>query len=161
MPGSDEAVRRDLVRLLQMAYSGEKAAALAYQGHARSLADPAQRKTVEEIERDEWIHRETVGSLLGRLGARPSRVREIRSAVVGHALSFLCGWSGWFLPMFFAGKLETKNVREYDRAAELARGLGLDDFLPELSEMAEAEVRHEKYFLEIVGRKVPERRAMR
>jgi rubrerythrin len=140
-----------------MAYSGEKAAALAYQGHARSLSDSVQQKAVLEIEQDEWVHREKVGALLAKLGARPSPLREIRSAVVGHTLSFLCGWSGWFLPMFFAGKLETKNVREYDRAADYARRLGLDDFLPELSEMAEVEVRHEKFFLEIVGRKAPVR----
>ena len=152
-----EQVRRDLVRLLQMAYSGEKAAALAYQGHARSLSDPLQKKAVLEIEQDEWVHREIVGRLLAKLGARPNRVREIRSAVVGHTLSFLCGWSGWFLPMLFAGKLETKNVREYDRAADWARQLGLEEFLPDLTEMAEVEVRHEKFFLEIVGRKVPAR----
>jgi rubrerythrin len=156
MPDS-ERVRRDLVRLLQMAYSGEKAAALAYQGHARSLSDPAQKKAVLEIEQDEWVHRRMVGALLAKLSAGPSRVREIRAAVVGHTLSFLCAWSGWFLPMFFAGKLETKNVREYDRAADWARQIGLTDFLPDLDEMAQVEVRHEKFFLEIVGRKVPAR----
>lgn len=156
MPDS-ERVRRDLVRLLQMAYSGEKAAALAYQGHARSLSDPTQKKAVLEIEQDEWVHRRMVGALLAKLSARPSRVREIRAAVVGHTLSFLCAWSGWFLPMFFAGKLETKNVREYDRAAHWAGQLGLTDFLPDLAEMAQVEVRHEKFFLEIVGRKAPVR----
>jgi hypothetical protein len=31
-----------LVTLLQKAYSGEKAAAFAYIGHARSLRDPAE-----------------------------------------------------------------------------------------------------------------------
>jgi rubrerythrin len=161
MSGSDESVRRDLIRLLQMAYSGEKAAALAYQGHARSLSDPAQRKRVEEIERDEWVHRKTVGRLLAALGARPAAHREVRAAVVGHTLSVLCAVSGWFLPMFFAGRLETKNVAEYDRAAEYAKALGLETFLPDLTEMAEVEVQHERFFLEVLGRKAPERSGAR
>ncbi len=49
--------RLKLVQLLQLAYSGEKAAALAYQGHARSVRDPAQKAMIEKIEKDEWVHR--------------------------------------------------------------------------------------------------------
>ena len=74
-----EATRRKLVRLLQRAYSGEKAAALAYQGHAASVKDPAEAAMIRKIENDE---------------------------------------RGWFLPMFFAGRLETRNVDEYDTAAK-------------------------------------------
>lgn len=149
--------RRKLVRLLQLAYSGELAAALAYQGHARSVKDPQERAMITKIEKDEWEHRETVGRLLADLGARPIRIRELRASVVGNLLSFLCAWMGWFLPMYMAGKLETKNVEEYDRAAEYATALGLDHFLPPLRKMAEAEVLHEKYFFEVVGKKPPAR----
>ena len=45
-----------LVKLLQKAYSGEKAAAFAYIGHARSLRDPAAKAAVRQIEEDEWKH---------------------------------------------------------------------------------------------------------
>ena len=93
----------------------------------------------------------------GESRARPVKLREIRASVVGHVLSFLCAWMGWFLPMYMAGKLETKNVEEYDRAAEYANALGLDHFLPPLRKMAEAEVLHEKYFFEILGQKPPAR----
>jgi demethoxyubiquinone hydroxylase (CLK1/Coq7/Cat5 family) len=154
---SDET-RRQLIRLLQLAYSGEKAAALAYQGHARSVRDPEEKKTIEKIERDEWIHREKVGRLLDRLGARPLVLREIRSSVVGNALSFLCRFSGWFLPMYFAGKLETKNVCQYDKAAEYAAAVGRPDFIPDLMEMAAVEIEHEKFFLGTLGRPVAEKR---
>ena len=149
--------RRKLVRLLQLAFSGELAAALAYQGHARSVKSPEERAMITKIEKDEWEHRETVGRLLEDLGARPLKVRELRASLVGHVLSFLCGWMGWFLPMYMAGKLETRNVEEYDRAAEYAAALGLDHFLPPLRKMAEAEVLHEKYFFEVLGRKTPAR----
>lgn len=154
---SREETRQKLVRLLQLAYSGEKAAALAYQGHAASVKNPAEAAMIRKIENDEWIHREKVGRLLHELGAAPLALRELRSAVVGHTLSFLCRFTGWFLPMFFAGRLETRNVDEYDTAAGWAREIGLDHFLPELQEMAAVEVEHEKYFLETIGRRPPPR----
>ncbi len=145
------------MRLLQLAYSGEKAAALAYQGHARSVRDPAEKAMIRKIENDEWVHREKVGKLLSRLGALPLTVREVRATVVGNALSFFCGLTGHFLPMFLAGKLETKNVCEYEKAAGWAAALGLEDFLPDLREMAAVEVEHEKYFFEVIGRQAPPR----
>ena len=43
--------------------------------------------------------------------------------------------------------------------AAWAKEIGLDHFLPELSEMAAVEVLHEKYFLETIGRKAPSRGA--
>ncbi|MDQ2870189.1 MAG: ferritin-like domain-containing protein [Acidobacteriota bacterium] len=150
--------RKMLVRLLQLAYSGEKAAALAYQGHARSVRDPDEKAMIAKIENDEWIHRRKVGALLDRLGARPLAVREARASAVGHTLSVLCSLAGWFLPMFLAGRLETRNVCEYEKAAGWAAELHLDDFLADLREMAAVEVEHEKYFHEVIGRNAPERR---
>jgi rubrerythrin len=150
-------IRGRLVRLLQLAYSGEKAAALAYQGHARSVRDPAEKAMISKIENDEWVHRRKVGVLLERLGARPLPFREARSSAVGHTLSLLCGVAGWFLPMFLAGKLETKNVCEYEKAAGWAAELGMSDFIPDLMEMASVEVEHEKYFFEVTGRVAPPR----
>ncbi len=148
-------VRRQLVRLLQLAYSGEKAAALAYQGHARSVSNPEERTMILRIENDEWVHRRKVGQLLERLGARPLPIREARASAVGHILSFLCGFTGRFLPMFLAGRLETKNVCEYEKAAGWAHELGLEDFLPDLREMAAVEVEHEEYFHRVIGRETP------
>ena len=46
-----------MVTLLQKAYSGEKAAALAYIGHAASLRSPAA-KAAAPIEADGSAHRE-------------------------------------------------------------------------------------------------------
>ncbi len=85
-------------------------------------------------------------------------VREARASAVAHTLSVLCSLAGWFLPMFLAGKLETRNVCEYEKAAGWAAELHLDDFLPDLREMAAVEVEHEKDFHMVTGRKTPERR---
>jgi demethoxyubiquinone hydroxylase (CLK1/Coq7/Cat5 family) len=154
---SDET-RHQLVRLLQLAYSGEKAAALAYRGHSRSVRDLEEKAMIAKIEQDEWVHREKVGRLLAQLEARPLRSREIRSSLVGHALSLLCRFTGWFLPMYFAGKLETQNVCQYDKAAEYAAALGRPELIPDLMEMAAVEIEHEKFFLGVRGRSAPGQR---
>jgi len=50
----------ELVDLLQKAYSAEKAAAFAYQGHAGSVKDAIHKKEIHQIELDEWNHRDEV-----------------------------------------------------------------------------------------------------
>jgi rubrerythrin len=58
-----------LIGLLQLAYSGELAAAYAYRGHWKSVSDPEERHRIEEIEQDEWHHRKLVGEMLANLKA--------------------------------------------------------------------------------------------
>jgi rubrerythrin len=57
---------KELVDLLQRAYSAEKAAAFAYQGHAGSVKDPVQKKAIRQIELDEWNHRSEVLQIMNR-----------------------------------------------------------------------------------------------
>ena len=141
-PPSEEA----LIHILQLAYSGELAAGYAYHGHWRSLTDPVERQAVHKIEDDEWHHRRLVGDLLTRLGAGPSRQREVRANVIGRVLGFLCHVSGWLAPMFGAGKLESRNIREYEVAARYAQESDHSDFIECLLTMAEVEWDHEHYF---------------
>lgn len=143
--------RRQLVRLLQLAYSGEKAAAFAYSGHWRSVKNQAQKDRIRKIEEEEWEHRATVGRILETMGEKPALWREILMGLVGRSASFGCFVSGWFLPMYFAGKLEHANVNEYDTAAMHAGHLGLDEFLPELRAMTRTEQEHEIFFSEMVA----------
>ena len=140
------ANRGALIALLQLAFSGELAAAHAYRGHARSVADPEERKAIESIEREEWHHRELVGRMLAELGARASRARELRAALVGRVLGLLCHVSGWLAPMYGAGRLESRNIREYEAAARLARASGHAEWVDCLLTMAEVEWEHEHYF---------------
>jgi hypothetical protein len=140
------AARFRLIRILQHAYSGERAAAYAYRGHSHASSDPEERAHIARIEAEEWHHREQVGRLLHELGAAPRRARELRAIVIGRSLQALCHVIGWFAPMYGAGKLERKNIVEYEDAARDAIACGRADFLECLLEMAEVEWDHEAYF---------------
>ena len=143
-------VRARLVRLLQMAYSSEMAAALAYQGHSRSVRDPWQKTSLREIEGEEWIHRRIAGELLEQLQASPRAWREALFGGIGRALRFLCPFSGWFLPMFVAGLIERINVQQYVAMASDASALGLRAMAETLGEMADVERRHAAFFAEVL-----------
>jgi rubrerythrin len=138
---------RQLVDILQSAYSGELAAAYAYRGHWKSLKDLTEKEGVYQIEDEEWAHRRGVKRMLDELGFSPQRTREVVMWLVGRAVGVACHVTGRFMPMYFAGLLERGNVREYEEAARCAEQLGLWGFKAELLSMAEAERRHELFFM--------------
>jgi rubrerythrin len=144
MPEDDDS--QNLIALLQLAYSAERAAAYAYRGHWHSVASEDERIRIRQIEVEEWHHRELVGEMLASLGAHPSRQRETRALIIGRVLGVLCHVMGWLAPMYGAGRLESRNVKEYETAARYARGCGREDFIDCLLTMAEVEWEHEKYF---------------
>ena len=137
---------QNLIALLQLAYSAERAAAYAYRGHWHSVVSEDERARIKQIEDEEWHHRKLVGEMLESLGAHPNRQRESRSLVIGRVLGVLCHVMGWLAPMYGAGRLESRNVREYETAARYARDCGREDFIDCLLTMAEVEWEHEKYF---------------
>ncbi|MEO5761055.1 MAG: ferritin-like domain-containing protein [Vicinamibacteria bacterium] len=139
-----------LIAVLQAAYSGEMAAGFAYAGHWRSVKAAKVRDEIRAIEAEEWHHRKMVGEILTSLGARPSRRRERIFRIIGRTLGPLCRVSGWLLPMWGAGFLESHNVVEYEVAARLAEESGHGEFIDELLRMAEVEWEHERYFRERV-----------
>jgi rubrerythrin len=147
-----EENRAKLIAILQLAYSGELAAANAYRGHWQSVARQDEADAIRAIEEDELRHRQLVGDMLVALGAQPNQRRERRAAVIGRTLGMLCHVTGWLAPMYGAGKLESRNVKEYEAAARYARDCGCADFINCLLEMAEVEWEHEKYFRECVLR---------
>ena len=53
-----------LIDLLKKAYSAEKAASFAYQGHASSVKDGAEKIAIRQIEMDEWNHRKEVLAIM-------------------------------------------------------------------------------------------------
>jgi hypothetical protein len=142
----DNPDRVELVKILQRAYSGELAAALAYNGHWKSVSDPFEKETIRQIELDELRHRECVAGMLASLDAAPRRGLEIRCRLVGLVAAAGCRVSGWFMPMYLAGLLETSNVSEYERAASCADRLGLMEFARELRAMGRTEKEHEAFF---------------
>ncbi len=142
----DTGSRRALIAILRLAYSGELAAGFAYRGHWRSVADEGEREAIRKIEADEWHHRRLVGEMLAGLGARPSLGRETRAWLIGRALGLLCHVAGWLAPMYGAGRLESRNIREYETAARHALACGRADLVDCLLTMAEVEWDHEAYF---------------
>lgn len=148
----EDRALRDLTETLQLAYSGELAAAHAYRGHWRSVSEAETRAKILGIEEDEWHHRALVGRMLAGLGRKPSIVRELRACLVGRTLGVLCHVSGWLLPMYAAGRLESRNIREYEAAARYAAASDHFEFVDCLLAMAEVEWDHEKYFRSCVLR---------
>jgi rubrerythrin len=137
---------RNFVRLLQLAFSGERAAAYAYRGHWKSVSDKEERARIKQIEDEEWHHRKLVGEMLLSLQANPSSLREFRALIIGRMLGLLCHVTGWLAPMYGAGRLESRNIVEYETAARYARDCGREDFVDCLLTMAEVEWEHESYF---------------
>ena len=84
--------------------------------------------------------------MLHTLGLRPSRLRELRAASIGRVLGVLCHIAGWLAPMYGAGKLESRNIREYEAAARYALVCDRQEWLDCLLTMAEVEWEHEHYF---------------
>ena len=101
---------RKLVKLLQMAYSAEKAAAFAYIGHAGSVKDAEAKVMIRQIERDEWDHREAVLSIMQQYDIPVSRYNEVKYHLIGKLISCSCYVIGWFMPYYFAGRLESGSV---------------------------------------------------
>ena len=141
-----------LIALLQEAHAGEMAAAYAYRGHWKSMKDPGEREAIAKIEREEWEHREIVHGMLDTLGKGPVGWKEAKAWLIGRALGPLCRVSGRFLPLYFAWKLEVRNIDEYEAAAGHAQASGHPEFLEDLSRMAEVEKDHERYFSGLLKR---------
>ena len=135
-----------MIAILRHAYSGERAAGYAYNGHWKSVKDPSERERIRQIEDEEWHHRRLVGEMLQALNAAPSARLETRATLIGKTLGFLCRVSPWFPPMYGAGRLESHNIGEYEDAARHARACGRSEFVDCLLTMAEVEWEHEAYF---------------
>src|SRR5690349_20231665 len=136
-----------LVDLLQQAYSAEKAAAFAYQGHADSVVAIDERKAIHQIEIDEWHHREEVLKIMNEYEVPVSNYYEIRFYIIGKIISGSCYVIGWFMPFYFAGRLESGNVCEYFRMMQYFHELGIVEHNQILYEMGIKEKEHEVYFL--------------
>lgn len=137
-----------LVRLLQKAYSAEKAASFAYQGHAGSVKDPAEKSAIRQIELDEWHHRKEVLEIMKKYSIPVSKYYEVHFYIIGKVISFSCYVIGWFMPYYFAGRLESGNVCEYFRMMQYFHELGILEHNQVLYEMGIKEKEHEIYFLD-------------
>lgn len=144
--------RKNLIRILQNAHAGELAAAYAYRGHWKSVRNSGEKESIKKIEAEEWEHRANVRKWLEVLDAKPNDLREKIFWTIGRTLGLTCYISGWFFPMYFAGRLESQNVQEYVDAAEFATELGMDECAEVMMEMSRVEGEHETFFSQTVAK---------
>ncbi|MCB0377525.1 MAG: hypothetical protein KDD33_03455 [Bdellovibrionales bacterium] len=147
----DKAIaKRALIRLLQNAHAGEKAAANAYFGHGHSLfvRDKTEKQEIYKIYLEELHHRERLAEFLIKLGSKPRVLREIGMWFIGFFIGVFSFIGTWLIPMYGAGRLESTNIGEYEVAARLAWLAGEDEIIEELLLFAEVEWDHELYFRE-------------
>ncbi len=137
------------MKLLQLAYSAEKAAAFAYIGHAGSVRNPEEKAAIKQIELDEWHHRDTVLSIMQQYGIQPSRLYEIKYHIIGRIISASCYVIGWFMPYYFAGRLESGNVCEYFIMMRYFNECGITEHDEVLHEMAMKEKNTRSIFREV------------
>lgn len=137
----------NLTSLLKLAYSAERAAAFAYQGHAGSVQSTTQKVEIKKIEDEEWLHRDNLMRMMNTLELQPSKWLEFKYYSIGKLISGSCYVIGYFMPMYFAGRLESSNVNEYIKMVELVKGTALESEIPCILEMASVEKEHEQYFL--------------
>lgn len=136
-----------LIDLLKKAFSAEKAAAFAYQGHAGSVKDYIEKKSIRQIELDEWEHRKHVRRIMQLYDIPVSTYYEYRFHLIGKIISGSCYIIGWFMPFYFAGRLESGNVCEYFRMKQFFNEQGITEHDHILYEMGIKEKEHEIYFL--------------
>jgi hypothetical protein len=139
-----------LVDLLQKAYSAEKAASFAYQGHAASVKDKNEKQQIHQIESDEWLHREEVLQIMNDFEIPISKYYELKFYIIGKTISFSCYIIGRFMPFYFAGILESGNVCEYFKMKQYFNSLAITKYDQILYDLGMKEKEHEIYFLEKV-----------
>ena len=138
----------ELINLLQKAYSAEKAAAFAYQGHAASVKNRTEKSEIKQIENDEWSHRKEVLAIMKDFQIPISKWYEFQFHIIGKVICYSCYVIGRFMPFYFAGNLESGNVCEYFRMKQFFNGLGISKYDQLLYDLGIKEKEHEIYFLE-------------
>jgi hypothetical protein len=97
---------------------------------------------------DEWNHRKEVFEIMTHYQIPISQNYEFQFYCIGKIISYSCYIIGWFMPYYFAGKLESGNVCEYFRMLHYFHELKIVEHDEILYEMGMKEKEHEVYFLE-------------
>ena len=93
-------------------------------------------------------HRKEVFAIMQQYDIPISKYYEFRFHVIGKIISGSCYVIGWFMPFYFAGRLESGNVCEYFRMIHYFHELGIKEHDKMLYDMGMKEKDHEDYFYE-------------
>lgn len=145
-----DKARKKLKKLLKVAYCGEVAAALAYEGHRDSLVDDEEaQEEIEMIRLEELDHVHMLGEMLHRMGIYTiPKTRLWIFTKIGKIASFLCFHTGKRYPAIGAKLIERIGSVSYQEMAKLAEvcAPAYAEMDKKLLEMAKTEEEHEKYF---------------
>src|SRR5690606_36868207 len=75
------------------------------------------------------------------------KIYELQFFFIGKTISMTYYIIGWFMPFYFAGRLESGNVCEYFRMMQYFHEIGIRAHDEVLFEMGIKEKEHEVYFL--------------
>lgn len=140
-----------LAIMLKKAHAGEIAAYHAYEGHWRSVKCELQREAIKKIQKDELEHRIVVAKLLDYIGYKPSFWRDTTFEVLGRTLSFLCFYTGWFLPMKRALLIEKIGTVNYYEMVQLCIVEGYPQLGLTFMALADKEREHQEYFEKLLN----------
>jgi len=110
--------------------------------------DADERIDIAQIEQDEWGHRQSVLEIMAVYDIKVSRWYEVRFWLTGKMISASCHVIGWFMPYYFAGRLESGNVCEYFVMMQYFHELGITAHDEVLYEMGLKEKEHEMFFVD-------------
>ncbi len=86
------------------------------------------------------------------LEAKPRKFKEAILWTIGRGLVAACHNSSWFFPIYFAGRLKTGNVKNYEDAARFAKELEMPECYDALVEMARVDRNTKTFFRAIVAK---------
>ncbi len=92
-----------------------------------TVKDKEQKKAIHQIEVDEWNHRREVMAIMQQNDIPISKYYEVKFHIIGKVISFSCYVIGWFMPFYFAGRLESGNVCEYFRMMHYFHAPGIKE----------------------------------
>lgn len=132
--------------MLRFAHAAEIAAYHAYEGHWRSVSNRAEQEYIQKIQLDELKHVYSIEKMLSSLQTCPDPLLDKAGKIVGELIGLACFYTGWRLPMWFAGVMEKIGTASYEDIALEAAEHKRYVMASALMEMAKVELEHEQYF---------------
>lgn len=134
------------IKLLKRAHAIETGAFEAYEGHANSVKDPQEKYKIQEIQKDEWFHRQAIEWFLIDLKSEPNPFLDFVLYLIGRSISLSCYVMGRKAAMWGAKIMESLGSNIYKELAKVARNEGYPAMAVELDHMQKTEEEHERFF---------------